>query len=104
MNIGIKRYFLWAVPLLLLSSCAYDNYDPPHSMLSGKIVYNGKPIHVASQRVTFNLFQTGFKRRVPITVQVAPDGSYHALLFDGNYQIIFPRGQGPFIQNTKKIH
>lgn len=101
MNIKIKHYFLWAVSLLLLSSCAYDNYDKPKSMLSGKIVYNGNPIHVASEQVTFRLFQSGFEAREPITVQIAPDGSYQALLFDGDYQIIFPKGQGPFIQNTK---
>jgi hypothetical protein len=56
---------------------------------------------VQSQEVTFNLFQTGFKKHTPITVNVAPDGSYHASVFNGNYQIIFPSGQGPFIQNTK---
>jgi hypothetical protein len=97
----IKRYLLLLAPLLIVSACAYDNYDPPKSVLSGEVVYNGKPIHVQSQQVSFRLFQTGFQRRIPITVQVAPDGSYKALLFNGNYQIIFPRGQGPFIQNTK---
>lgn len=101
MNTRIKHYFLWAVSLLLLSSCAYDNYDKPQSMLSGKIVYNGNPIHVASQQVTFRLFQKGFETREPITVDVAPDGSYSTLLFDGDYEIIIPQGQGPFIQDTK---
>jgi hypothetical protein len=56
---------------------------------------------VQSQQVTFRLYQTGFKEHSPIIVDVAPDGSYHALLFDGNYQLIFPSGQGPFIQNTE---
>lgn len=97
----IKQYVLLVSLLLMASSCAYDNYDKPKSMLSGKIVYKGEPVHVASQQVTFRLFQKGFERRIPITVQVAPDGSYHALLFDGNYQVIFSSGQGPFIQNTK---
>lgn len=101
MNTRIKHCFLWVMSLVLLSSCAYDNYEKPQSMLSGKIVYKGEPIHVASEQVTFRLFQSGFETREPITVQVSPDGSYHALLFDGDYQIIFPKGQGPFIQNTK---
>jgi hypothetical protein len=101
MNAKINRCLLWLVPLVLVSACGYDNYDSPQAKLHGKIVYKGKPVHVQSQQVTFRLYQTGFKEHSPITVDVAPDGSYHALLFDGNYQLIFPSGQGPFIQNTE---
>ncbi len=101
MNTKIKRYLLWLAPLLLLSACGYDNYSPPKSKLRGKVVYNNKPVYVQSQQVTFRLYQTGFKEHTPITVNVAPDGSYQAVVFDGNYQIIFPAGQGPFVQNTK---
>jgi hypothetical protein len=97
----IKRYLLFIAPLILLSACAYDNYSPPQSKLHGKVVYNGKPIHVQSQQVTFRMYQKGFKLHTPITVQVNPDGSYHALVFNGNYQIIFAPGVGPFIQDTK---
>jgi hypothetical protein len=101
MNKRIKFSLLFLLPMLLLLSCNTDNYSPPKSKLQGKIVYNGQPIHVQSQQVAFDLYQKGFKEHTPITVQVAPDGSYQALVFDGNYQIIFPAGQGPFIQNTK---
>lgn len=100
-NRRFKRFFLWVASLLFLSACAYDNYDPPKSKLSGQIVYQGAPVHVASQQVTFRLYQTGFEKRTPITVQVAPDGTYQALVFNGNYQIVIPPGQGPFIQATK---
>lgn len=95
----IKRYLLFLIPLFLVSACAYDNYSPPHSKLSGKLVYRGKPVHVAVRQVTFRLFQKGFAKRIPITVNVKPNGSYQALLFNGNYQIVIPRGQGPFIPN-----
>jgi hypothetical protein len=100
MNTSIKRYLLWLLPILLLSSCAYDNYSKPESKLHGKIVYNSKPIHVQSKQVTFQLYQTGFKEHTSLTVNIAPDGSYQALLFNGHYQITIPAGQGPFIQDT----
>lgn len=101
MNIGISHYVFLILLLFGFSSCNYDNYSPPKSKLYGKLVYKGKVIRVGSQSVSFNLYQPGFKEKAPIKVAVASDGSYHALLFDGEYQVIFPQGQGPFIQNTE---
>lgn len=97
---NIKKYFLLAVSFLLFSACEYDNYEPPKSMLTGTVMYNNEPVRVASAQVTFRLFQSGFDRREPITVQVGPDGSYHAMLFNGTYQLVLPSGQGPYVQNT----
>ncbi len=97
---NIKKYFLLATSFLLFSACEYDNYEPPKSMLTGTVMYNNEPVRVASEQVTFRLFQSGFDRREPITVQVGPDGSYHALLFNGKYQLVLPSGQGPYVRKA----
>ncbi len=87
--------------ILCFSSCSYDNYDAPQITLTGRIVYNKTAINIGSQQVFFNLYQLGYEKRTPIEVQVAPDGSYNALLFKGDYQIVFPQGQGPFVLKGK---
>lgn len=78
-------------------SCKKDNYEPPKSYLTGHIVYQGEAIQVERNQVPFQLFQFGFGRVGPINGIVAQDGSYSALLFDGEYKLIIPNGQGPFL-------
>ena len=81
-------------------ACGIDNYEPPESQLQGKLVYQGEPIHVQSNSVTFELWQSGFGKMTPIEVTVDQDGSYSAMLFDGDYKLIIPGGQGPFISSA----
>lgn len=78
------------------ASCEYDNYDAPEAMLQGSIVYNGEPIQVASNQVSFELWEPGWQLRDPIDVAVAQDGSYSASLFEGPYKLVFRPSQGPF--------
>lgn len=81
---------------LLFTACKKDNYTPPGSKFTGAIVYQGDSIQVATQQVSFQLWQSGFGKLTPIDVNVAQDGSFSALLFDGDYELVFPQGQGPF--------
>lgn len=78
-------------------SCDKDNYEPPAAQLSGRIVYQGEPIQVERNQVPFQLYQFGFGRVGPIDGIIAQDGSYSALLFDGEYKFIIPNGQSPFM-------
>lgn len=94
----MKRLPILSLCLLciLACSCAYDNYPAPQSALTGRIVYKGDPINVEYNNVTFELWEPGWQKRIPITVTVAQDGSYSALLFDADYKLVFQPGQGPF--------
>lgn len=86
--------------LILFTSCgisSYDNYDSPESKLEGRLVYGEDPIRVSYNNVTFELWQPGFGSMTPINVTVDQDGSYSSLLFDGDYKLVFPQGQGPFM-------
>ncbi len=96
----MKRHFNYIVMLALgslLFSCKKDNYVPPSSLLTGKLVYQGQPILVDYNRVPYEMFQYGFGKVGPINSAVAPEGTYSQLLFDGEYKLIFRPGQGPFL-------
>ncbi|QEC43215.1 DUF3823 domain-containing protein [Pseudobacter ginsenosidimutans] len=95
----MKKFFLSILLLLSLFavvSCKKDNYDPPSVTLQGKLVYNGEAIGVEHDKVTFELYQHGFGKTGPMGNTFKQDGSYSMLLFNGEYKLIVPNGQGPF--------
>ena len=76
------------VAFYLFSGCAYDNFEAPSSFLSGKIVYNGQAVSVRAQATQLELWQDGYALPGKIPVYISWDGSYSALLFDGEYQMV----------------
>lgn len=91
----MKHLTLFIICVAMLS-CKKDNYDAPSVTLEGRITYLGEPINVSSKDVTFELWEPGWGKNGAITVNVKADGSYAALLFNGNYKLIIPPSQGPF--------
>lgn len=93
----IKLYYLILLAsLIVFSSCEKDNYEAPETFLKGRVVYQGKPIMVEWNQVTFQLWEEGREAVTPIDVPIAQDGTFSALLFNGTYELVFPAGQGPF--------
>ncbi len=92
----IKLIILLGVVVGFLTSCEWDNYDAPGSMLQGNVVYNGEPINVSYNDVIFQLWEPGWQLDIPIDVTVDQDGSYSTLLFNGTYKLIVPSAQGPW--------
>ena len=86
-----------------LSSCEHDNYEAPKSILTGDVVYQGEPIHVASNEVNMELWEPGWQLRNRIDVTMDQDGSYSASLFDAEYKLVFRQNQGPFRMTTNPI-
>ena len=80
----------------ILFSCKKDNYKEPSSALSGKIVYKGEAINVENYQVPYQLYQFGFGKVGSIDGSFTQEGTYAAVLFNGNYKLIIPNGQGPF--------
>lgn len=70
------------------SSCRYDNYDAPQSMLTGRVVFDGEPVSVRSGSSEFALYQDGYALHNAIPVYVNQDGTYSACLFDGEYKLV----------------
>jgi hypothetical protein len=100
MKITFQMTMLLAA-LALFASCEKDNYTAPKSILSGRIVYNGEPVGVEYNQVRLQLWQPGFGKLAAIDAQIDQAGSYSALLFDGNYKMVFPQGRGPFMTVQK---
>lgn len=93
------RFHYIIIVLLCVSiiSCKKDNYDPPSSQLSGRLVYKGEAINVEYDRVPFEMYEYGFGKVGPINGSITQDGKYSHLLFDGNYKFVIRPGQGPFL-------
>lgn len=91
------QYIILMAFCATLFSCKKDNYEAPGSTLSGQLVYQGQPIGVQRNQVPYELFQYGFGKVGPIGATFAQDGSFSALLFDGEYKLIIPNNQGPFL-------
>lgn len=110
------RYTFIPVLLLIilgLTGCALDNFEPPKSTFEGRIVYKGEPLLMQSANVAvtnnsdfpvfLELWQQAYNNRSSIRIPVKQDGSFSALLFDGEYKLIVPNGQGPFLwKRTEK--
>lgn len=91
------QYILFLFFCAATISCKKDNYAPPSAVLKGRLVYNGDSIGVESGHIPFQLYQYGFGKIGAINGNFAQDGSYSALLFDGNYKFIIPNNLGPFL-------
>ncbi len=89
--------YILAVLLMVLASCAKDNYEAPSSTFQGRITYQGEPINVEEGQVRFQLWESGWGKLTAIDVAVKQDGGFSAVLFDADYKLVFPSGQGPFM-------
>lgn len=95
-----RYYILFLGMILSLGSCEIDNYDEPGSFFTGAITYEGDTVRVAYNEVRFQLWQSGFGNEGPMDVHVAQDGSFSAVLFDGDYRLSFI--DGPFRPNYEE--
>lgn len=92
-------YIFFSVLCAAAVSCKKDNYAAPSSTLSGRLLYKGDSIGVERDQVPYELYQYGFGKVGAIGSSFAQNGTYSQLLFDGDYKLIIPNGQGPFIWN-----
>jgi Protein of unknown function (DUF3823) N-terminal domain/Domain of unknown function (DUF3823_C) len=93
------KYFSILVFAAAVFSCKKDNYDPPSLTLNGALLYQGDTIYVEKNAVHFQIYQYGFGRVGPVSTDetFAQNGVYSAALFDGDYKLIVPNGDGPFM-------
>lgn len=89
--------------LLLLSGCQVDNYQPPTSLLSGSVTYDGRAIYLAHGDVKFNLYQDGYEKQGPVTVTVSEDGTFSALVYDGSYHLCNIDDAAPWSNDVEPV-
>jgi hypothetical protein len=97
MKIKFQYIVLFAFSFSIMLSCKKDNYEAPSSTLKGRLVYQGDSLGVERDQVPFELYQYGFGKVGAIGSSFAQNGTYSQLLFDGDYKLIIPNGQGPFM-------
>ncbi|WP_116127155.1 DUF3823 domain-containing protein [Lewinella sp. IMCC34183] len=81
----------------LLLACEKDNFDAPSANLTGRLLYEGEPIYLEYNRVSYQLYQDGFGKTGPIGSTFTPEGEFSHQLFNGEYKMVIPPGQGPFV-------
>ena len=86
-----------------LSGCELDNYEPPKSAFTGRLVFEGNPVGIRQGISVLQLFQPGFQTVTPINVNVKQDGTFASMLFDGNYKLIRISGNGPWEANPDTV-
>lgn len=96
----ILHFIILLGALVTLASCKKDNFDPPGSTFKGRITYNGAPIMVEQNQVRFQLWEPGWGLNGAIDVAIDQDGSYSAVLFNGNYKLVIPKNEGPFMSKS----
>lgn len=100
----MKAFVYGLLAAVLLTGCAKDNYDPPSSTLTGRVIYQNQPVGVRTNGVQLELWQRGYQLFSKIPVFVAQDGTFSATLFDGDYKLVRLRGNGPWVDNTDTIN
>lgn len=98
-------YYILIIPVIFFAGCELDNYDPPSSPLTGRLVYNGQPVEIRQGIDVLQLLQPGYENSNAIPIRVQQDGSFSSLLFDGTYQLIRVAGNGPWthVPDTMEI-
>lgn len=87
--------------LIVFTACGLDNYDAPQSELHGKVTYNGQTLGLrgTGEAIQLQLYQDGYELRDNIPVYVGQDGTFKALLFDGEYKLVTRNQNGPWVNS-----
>lgn len=96
-------YPLFALFIFLLIGCEKDNRRQPESTLTGRVVYQGQPIGLRSAGVQFELWQRGYQLFTKIPLNIKQDGTFSAVIFDGDYKLVRSRGAGPWVDVSDSI-
>ncbi len=96
-----NKYLILLLSIIVFTACGLDNYDAPQSVLSGKITYNGQTLGLrgTGEAVQLQLYQDGYQLRDNIPVYVGQDGTFKALLFDGQYKLVTRNQNGPWVNS-----
>jgi hypothetical protein len=103
MKLKIFIYSILLAATGAFHACQKDNFDAPESKLTGRLVYNGEPLGLRSNGVSFELWQRGYQLFSKIPLNIAQDGSFSAVLFDGDYKLVRSQGSGPWVDVSDSI-
>ena len=102
-DIKARMWVMLLLPILFTAACKKDNYDAPKSTLSGRVIYQNQAVGVRSNAVQLQLWQHGYAFFTAIPVYINQNGTYSALLFDGDYKLTRVSG-GPWMPQTDSVN
>lgn len=101
---------LWtalAAAAATFAACGLDSYDEPDAQLTGRVIdRNGNPVGVMGSReqVTLQLWQPSYPLNADaINVNVSQDGSFSAMVFDGDYVLKMRNNTGPWVNSPDSV-
>lgn len=102
---SISNIFSVILLLVLFSGCGKDNFDAPESKLVGRVTYQGQALNLrgTGEAVQLQLYQDGYEKNDPISVFVGQDGTFSALLFNGEYRLTTRDGNGPWVNSHESV-
>lgn len=79
-----------------------DNREPPGSVLTGRVVFEGEGVGLRSNGVQLELWEPRYEDQEygKIPVYLAQDGSFSTALFDGEYKLNLLPDNGPWLNNS----
>ena len=85
--------------------CCMNKETSPESKLVGRVTYQGQALNLrgTGEAVQLQLYQDGYEKNDPISVFVGQDGTFSALLFDGEYRLTTRDGNGPWVNNHESV-
>ncbi len=104
MNQLLRNLFIALALIFVFGACEKDNKPAPSAKLTGRVVYQDQAIGLRSNGVQLELWQHGYQLFTKIPIYVNQDGTFSASLFDGDYQLVRLKGNGPWVDNTDTIH
>lgn len=84
---------------LLVVGCEYDNFEAPKDSLTGKVVFEGKPVGVRNNGPELELWQDGYPLKSLIPVYINQAGEFSASLFKGQYKLV-RKGNSPWLRQS----
>jgi hypothetical protein len=99
----MRRATYLALALAALGGCDFDNFAPPQSELTGRVVYQGQTVNVRQNAVQLELWQDGFELSDPIPLHINQDGTFAAMLFDGEYKLVRKQNNGSWVNNADTL-
>ncbi|HYQ59149.1 MAG TPA: DUF3823 domain-containing protein [Draconibacterium sp.] len=99
-----RIYLIVGLLSLLLSSCAFDNFDEPKSVIEGRVVYDGQALGLRHNALRLQLYQPGYELYEAFDMRLSHEGTFNGLIFDGTYKLISPAGTTqPWVLRTDTI-
>jgi hypothetical protein len=103
----ISLWTAFAAVAATFAACSLDNYDEPDAQITGRVIdRNGNPVGVMGSRgqVTLQLWQPSYPLKADaISVNVSPDGTFAAMVFDGTYVLRMRNNTGPWVNSNDSV-